>query len=532
MRTKLESENHRLEDQVRHLRDAVDESKARISQLEKAQSYLEQERRDVSSAGQVQEALMKRLKTELEDALGIQRRLELERNSLREELSSRSRMDLHKHDTYGDSAERTSWDAEKKKLVEELEKRTGSLAQAERDSLAVAKQLKEATTKLHHLQTKFDDSDIPIPNLEEERNHRRDVEMRSDRVRRQLEEEIASLTSARKRLEERESFTEHQRRASDMKVHELQDIIESERGTKHKLREELHNIMITVRNLEGENSAIKRKLESQESPELSKAMRARMGGLEEENMALKSRLQMAESRLIGIEARAKASFDDKLRKVAVRLEEQSRERERIEKAREQNEQDMRERYERHIQKLVTELDAVRRVVDMHGSSVTGAVPVGVGARRSAWQQESHDLKDELFRQVEALKRSNQRLEAKFRGFEAISVNSMMDDIPRAAAAGRDGRSSPYSKKLRFAELLNEDDLCMKRVPNRISKSTRSPREAEDEEERPAAAPPSRRKRSTSRERREQVTSARTESAKAGTHRRPIITPTDQDDEDD
>ncbi|KAJ3212141.1 hypothetical protein HDU67_004011 [Dinochytrium kinnereticum] len=495
-RTRLEAEKTRLEDQLCHLRETAEESKTRIAQLEKAQAYLEQERREVSSTSQVQEAQMKKLRGELEDALGIQRRLEMERNSLREELSSRSRFDLKM--TEGSEPmihEKSSWDIEKRKLVEELERRTSSLVQAERDSLAVARQLKEATSKFHALQARTEvDQDTAAAltaskgwqeekkvfekTLEEERNHRRDVEMRGDRIRRQLEEEIASLTSARKRLEERESFTEHQRRSSDMKVHELQDVIETERAMKHKLREELHNIMINMRNVEGEYTALRRKMDSQESPELTKALRTRHAVLEEENLSLKAKLQNAETRLIGIEARAKASFDDKLRKVAMRLEEQSREREKLEKFREQTEQETRERYERHIQKLVTELDTVKRVVDLHGTAVAA------GRGRNVWH-ETHDLKDELYRQIESLKRSNQRLESKFKGLESFtaSLSSVPDEHMR------NNGENLRSKKLRFAELLSEEDLSLKHAaPPRISKLRQQQQHDHSEDPRRRCAP--------------------------------------------
>ncbi|KAJ3099007.1 hypothetical protein HDU97_003534 [Phlyctochytrium planicorne] len=378
----------------RSAKEAAEESKTRILQLEKAQEYLQQERKDIMSAMDTQESQIKKLKVELEDALGIQRRLELERNSLRDELS-RSRIDLRNDIHPENGLSKANWEVERKRLGEELERRTNALAQAERDALTVTRQLQEATTKLCNFQMtspssiSWQEEKLSFErSLEDERHLRKEAEIRADRIRRQLEEEILSLSTSRKRLEERENFAEHQRRSLDIRIHELQESIENERQMKYKLRDEINTALLTVKNLESENALLKRRADSQESVEVLGAFKNRSLALEDENARLRAKLQNLEA----TESRAKAAFDEKLRKVANRLEDQSREREKLERYREKAEQELKEKYERRIQKLVFELNSVKSLIDLFGN--------GVG---SYARGDVRTMKDDVLRQMESLK---------------------------------------------------------------------------------------------------------------------------------
>ncbi|KAJ3106353.1 NAD(P)H-quinone oxidoreductase subunit 5, chloroplastic [Phlyctochytrium bullatum] len=455
--SRLESDRDRLEQQLRELRVALEENKSKVLQLEKAEVFLDHERKEALLSTQKLESQIRRLRGELEDALGIQRRLELERNSLREEIT-RSRSEL-RNPAPNSNSDQVMWEAERKKLMDELEKRTSALARAEEDALSVARQLKDITGLLQSVkssQAEVSQNYRPVLEekqaleraLEYERKYRKDIELGTERMRRQFEEEIQTLMMSRKRAEERENHAENQKRVCESRIIELQELLEAERGNKHKLREEIHNIALHLRGVEHENISLKRKVESLDSSDLLKAQKEKIDTIEQEKARLKQLLHKSESQAAQAEARAKSEFDEKLKRIVVRLEDQSREREKLEAAREHTQLEMKEKYEMYIQNLAAELDSAKKLVELHSNMLAAD-------SSEAMSMQFNQSKEELLRQADFLKHVKQQ-ERELRGaFE----------VPRFVLQPRSNAfESRKGKKLRFTDFLKEEDFTLRR-PN-------------------------------------------------------------------
>ncbi|KAJ3193904.1 hypothetical protein HK101_003884 [Irineochytrium annulatum] len=493
----VEMERARAEEALKTAREQLEENKRRATGLEKSVTSLEDQKQDLSNTIYSLELSSKKLRTEAEDHLTVRRRLEMEVVSLKEERSRRaslvtlnpsqllsspsSQQQLHTPATSSPLRDAREWEIERADLQAELDRRSHALAQAERDALTIARQLRETSSRLSTLQAQHErveamraaERAIPSPNatpmspmpvggtpvlfandgalhgqpsdaafvmlrreLEVERASRAEADHRTDRLKRQLEEEISGLVSARKRLEEREGDAEHRRRAAEMKVAEMQDQLESERSMKHRHREESHGLQLKCRELEAEIGRLKRGLEGAgENTEATRQMRARLAQVEEENAQLKAKLADAESRQHAVEAKAKHHFDHKLRKVAVRLEEQSKERERVEAQRVHAEQEMKERYEKRIDRLSGELASAKRMVDM-----------STARARAPPSRPTKEDEEDIYRQISMLKRSHNTITAKLRNIETV--------IPPSASSSPQRPRDP--RKLKFSELVGDD----------------------------------------------------------------------------
>ena len=92
-------------------------------------------------------------------------------------------------------------------------------------------------------------------------------------------------------------------------------------------------------------------------------IRLQLQVLEKENLSLRNVIKNLESQMSTIELQAKSNYDSKIRKIASRLEIQSREREWVNRFREQNESEMQSEYERKIKALELELKCMKTMFE-------------------------------------------------------------------------------------------------------------------------------------------------------------------------
>ncbi|KAJ3296621.1 hypothetical protein HDU76_006703 [Blyttiomyces sp. JEL0837] len=395
-----------LEDQVKTLSTQLESEKTQLEAAQKEITSLQQGKTNSEEA-------LKRVK-QLQQELVNMTKLRDESESLRQELemkqikSDREQLRLNQ-EIEELKNDRMKFDAERQKLKAELDRSVSSATQASKDAEAVARQLKETSAKLYNLQRAHQESieikqserelvmeeklkmstdrlrelelrvkeyeeknKILDTNLESERSVRRDTEKREERLRKQLDDEINILMTTRKNAEERESFYENMRKMLETRVYELLETLEQERQAKHKAKEDLHSALILQKNLQIELDGMKQmdKLYEAEANEDRRKSTTEMSRyqkqinqLEEENSSLRNRIQVLESQMGHVESNAKKTFDSKLKKIVSRLESQSREREYVDRFRDQNEADIRSTYERKIAALSTELHALRHGVD-------------------------------------------------------------------------------------------------------------------------------------------------------------------------
>ncbi|KAJ3039108.1 Ankyrin repeat domain-containing protein 7 [Rhizophlyctis rosea] len=301
------------------------------------------------------------------------------------------------------NGERERCEAEKRKIEEELEKRTLLLVQKKKELDVVRMELEQVhgwVTALQGLQDGADgggtivvseDGKLPpsvgksISKLQKdcrfaqervatlelqitlERTERADLERRSVQMRKNLEQDVSSLSKTRDHLEDRVAFLENQRRVAEMRISDLMDAVANANEVKlhmREVKEKLFDAESLVERLRKENTELQEHLVggTAKATVAHEELMARLKDLEAQNTRLSALLQTANTTLEKTTAQATANrneYDAQIRQLSARLNNHARERERVEKTWLRNTGEMVRGYEDEIRRLMEEVKKLR-----------------------------------------------------------------------------------------------------------------------------------------------------------------------------
>ncbi|KAJ3287743.1 hypothetical protein HK104_008469 [Borealophlyctis nickersoniae] len=346
-----------------------------VATLQESRNQMEASRRDAESHAAKCEALLRQVQFDADVLRASKGQLEVERVKLQEEIEKRGTIIAKKEkDLEIVRREFTQVASQLATLQAAAELATGAETSVHGAVGAVGSRPGTPASfnlsSLSRLQLEYRHAVEKCSALESqlalERDSRADLERRSDRAKRLLEDEIGSLTKMRSQLEERISFLETQRRQSDIKVAELMDSLnngmrsEGLASLRNRLRDTeraLADAQDKLQMYESQRtttpaSVDSRNITTESASSTISALTHKLATLETANKKLRHLLQTQENKY-------KQAFNAQMSAIAARLDAQARERDKVKRAQARNQEELIKGYEQQIKSLVRELQGIK-----------------------------------------------------------------------------------------------------------------------------------------------------------------------------